>query len=82
MTGIPHADTKQQPASTFQAIVASSTPRKVLISETEYALLQELRNLFDKGKHHLMQIGYRDGKYFVYHVCLHTTLQAVLTDGK
>jgi hypothetical protein len=73
MTGDPHTT-----VNTFQAIVRSPAPKTpVSISTEEYGIIQELRRLLNEGKHHQMMIGFRDGKYYVYHVNLHTTLTHV-----
>ena len=75
MTGNPHSRALEQP-KTFQAIAESIAPRN--ITDDEYALIKELRAMFNRGKHLQMLVGIRDGKYQVYYVSPHSTL----TGGK
>jgi hypothetical protein len=65
----PHTSSTNE----FLAILNSTRKKQIIIDESEYLILKEIRRMRIEQKHCQKMIGYRDGKLLMYTVNLETT---------
>ena len=66
--------TYQQPINTFLAITRKAdSEARIVLTESEWAIIKEMRRIQNNQKHCQLQIGYRDGRFTLYAVNLIST---------